>query len=203
VAFLTQAMYAHRIRTLGKLKYIPWCIVVLIFLELIGIVVMAPFLVFQSVYHGLPADYLILAWTSISLVIDVIIASAMVWSLKRNKIFSKQLKSKVTRLVHLVIGTGTLTAIINLITVIFAILMRNDDAFYGPPIVLSKLYANSMMVFLNDRAPVRRGLDDHVTSDVVTVPLGSLHFETATGPGTDAAREQPSSEGRDDVGSSA
>jgi len=28
VAFLTQAMYAHRIRVLGKLKYISWCIVV-------------------------------------------------------------------------------------------------------------------------------------------------------------------------------
>ncbi len=28
VAFLTQAMYAHRIRALGKLKYISWCIVV-------------------------------------------------------------------------------------------------------------------------------------------------------------------------------
>jgi hypothetical protein len=31
--------------------------------------------------------------------------------LKRNKIFSKQLKSKVTRLVYLVIGTGALTGI--------------------------------------------------------------------------------------------
>lgn len=36
-----------------------------------------------------------------------------------------------------------------------------------------------MIVFLNDRAPAHRGLDGHVTSDVVTVPLSRLHFETA------------------------
>ncbi len=92
------------------------------------------------------------------------------------------------------------SAIINLITVIlFAV--PTGGAFYGPAVVLSKLYANSMMVFLNDRTPALYGRDGHVTSDVVTVPLGSLHFEIATGP-ADAAQAQPSSEGRDDVGSS-
>jgi hypothetical protein len=45
-----------------------------------------------------------------------------------------------------------------------------------------------MMVFLNDRTLTRRGLDGHVTSDVVTVPLGPLHLETATGP-ADAVQE--------------
>ncbi len=75
------------------------------------------------------------------------------------------------------------------------------SAIYGPAIILSKLYANSMMVFLNDRAPHRRSRDGHVASDVVTVPLGSLRFETATGP-ADAAQEQSSSEGCGDVGSS-
>jgi len=90
------------------------------------------------------------------------------------------------------------SAIISLITVIlFAAQMLN--ATYGPATVLSNLYANSMMVLLNDRAPAFRGHDGHVISDVVTVPL---HFETATGP-ADAAQEQPSLEGRDDVGSSA
>ncbi|KAF8350401.1 hypothetical protein F5887DRAFT_1278627 [Amanita rubescens] len=190
VAFLTQAMYAHRIRALGKVKYIPWCIVVLLSSELIVVIIMILFSTFGP----------IIAWISISLVIDVIIAIAMVWSLKRNNIFSKQLKSKVTRLVYLIIGTGTMTAIVNLITVIFAAQVL--DTTYSPAIVLSKLYANSMMVFLNDRAPAFRGLDSSATLDVVTVPFGPLHFETATGP-VDANQEQPSLEGRDDVGSSA
>ena len=73
-------------------------------------------------------------------------------------------------------------------------------AIYGPAIVLSKLYANSMMVFLNNRAPARRGPDGHITSDVVTVPLGPLHFETAISAGP--AEEMPFLEGRYNVGSS-
>jgi len=55
-----------------------------------------------------------------------------------------------------------------------------------------------MMVFLNDRALARCGCDGHLTSDVVTVPLSSPHFETATGP-ADATQERPSLEGRDDA----
>ena len=80
---------------------------------------------------------------------------------------SKPFKSKLTRLIYLIIGTGTLTgmltsffqslvtservqsAAINLLTVI-SFAMRSP-AIYGPPIILSKLYANSTMVFFNNR----------------------------------------------------
>jgi hypothetical protein len=80
---------------------------------------------------------------------------------------SKPFKSRLIRLVYLIIGTGTLTgmltsffqslvtservqsAAINLLTVILFAL--RSPAIYGPPIILSKLYANSMMVFLNNR----------------------------------------------------
>ena len=80
---------------------------------------------------------------------------------------SKPFKSTLTRLIYLIIGTGTLTgmltsffqslvtservqsAAINLLTVI-SFAMRSP-AIYGPPIILSKLYANSTMVFFNNR----------------------------------------------------
>jgi hypothetical protein len=96
-------------------------------------------------------------------------------------------------LIRLVIGTGALTGIsfsqsiftsergqsaaINLITVI--LLLKRGMAALGPAIVLSKLYANSMMVFLNDRIPSSRDHDGHATSNVAT--LGSHHFRTVTG----------------------
>ncbi len=58
-------------------------------------------------------------------------------------------------------------------------------------------YANSMMVFLNDRVSSNQGHDSHV----VTVPLSSLHFATVDRPG-DIAQEPPSLEGHGDVRSS-
>ncbi|KAF8660116.1 hypothetical protein AX14_007458 [Amanita brunnescens Koide BX004] len=178
VALLTQAMYAYRIRTLGKLKCIPWCIMVMIISELIAIItVMLPMIQLEV---GLGVYYPILIWASISLVIDVVVAGAMIWSLRKNTILSKRLKSKVTRLVHLTIGTGALTAAINLLTVIlFRLPMRGTlSAGYGLAIVLSKLYANSMMVFLNDRIPSSHH-DGHAMSNVTS--LGPHHFRTAAG----------------------
>lgn len=77
-------------------------------------------------------------------------------------------------------------AAINLVTVVVSAwgLAHGDFAIaYGPAIVLSKLYANSMMVFLNDRTPSARGRGSHAT-----VVLDSLHFATVAGP-TDTALE--------------
>ena len=65
----------------------------------------------------------------------------------------------------------------------------------GPAIVLSKLYANSMMVFLNDRIPSSHGQDGHTMSNVVS--LGSLHFRTVAG-SVDTAPEQPEQPGGGD-----
>ena len=53
------------------------------------------------------------------------------------------------------------------------------SAVLGPAIVLSKLYANSMMVFLNDRIPSSHGHDGHAMSNVGT--LGLHHFRTVAG----------------------
>ena len=68
-------------------------------------------------------------------------------------------------------SAGTL-AVINLVTVILFTL--GSPTAWGPVIVLSKLYANSMMVFLNDRIPSGHGRDDRAT-------FGSMHFATLPG----------------------
>ena len=108
-------------------------------------------------------------------------------------------------MVHLIIGTGALTGIsfsqsifasergqsaaINLLTVVVFLMTGSADP--GPAIVLSKLYANSMMVFLNDRIPSSRH-DGHAMSNAVS--LGSLHFRTVAG-SVDIAQEQPAEKG--------
>jgi hypothetical protein len=57
-----------------------------------------------------------------------------------------------------------------------------SNAVYGPAIVLSKLYANSMMVFLNDRVLYGHDRDDLVVSEMVAGTLGSIRFASAAGP---------------------
>ena len=93
------------------------------------------------------------------------------------------------------------SAAINLVTLIlFA--MRSPGA-YAPIICLSKLYANSMMVFLNDR--VMSGHDcggQAISLETMTGALGSFRFATVPGPTDTVAQEQLVSEGSDNTGSS-
>jgi hypothetical protein len=69
---------------------------------------------------------------------------------------------------------------VNIITIATCFITTTDPI--GPAIVLSRLYANSMMVFVNDRISSNRSQDDHFgTSDMATVHVGSLHFARAAG----------------------
>jgi hypothetical protein len=76
--------------------------------------------------------------------------------------------------------------------------MRSPAA-YGPAIVLSKLYANSVMVVLNDRIPSCNG--QAAAAQMVTRPLGSIRFATVSGPAGTAqeVQEQQALEYRDDA----
>ena len=76
-----------------------------------------------------------------------------------------------------------------------------STAVYGPAIVLSKLYANSMMVFLNDRVLYGHDRDDRVVSEMVAGTLGSIRFASAAGP-VDTAQVQLDLDEGDDNGSS-
>lgn len=82
----------------------------------------------------------------------------------------------------------------NLVTVI--LFTQGSPAAYGPAIVLSKLYANSMMVLLNDRIPSGHGYGGQAVAQMVTKPLGSIHFATTPGL-ADTAQEQIPLEGAD------
>ena len=82
-------------------------------------------------------------------------------------------------------------AAINLVTLILFAL--SSPAVYGPAIILSKLYANSMMVFLNDR--IQFGPDGwQPVSEMATRPLGPIHFAIPPGQ-ADTAQEQIDLEG--------
>ena len=89
----------------------------------------------------------------------------------------------------------------NLITLIsFALGSR---ARYTLIIFMSKLYANSMMVFLNDRVMSGHACGGQATSlETATGALGSLRFAAVPGPTDTVVREQLAPEGSDNAGSS-
>ncbi|KAL0574086.1 hypothetical protein V5O48_007871 [Marasmius crinis-equi] len=97
-------------------------------------------------------------WLTISGACDVIIAICMVVILsKKRSGFNTATDDAITRIIRLTVETGSLTAILAIITValFFSFPTR---AYWNVPIdVLGKLYSNNLMVILNRRIKISDG----------------------------------------------
>ncbi|KAF8733226.1 hypothetical protein AX14_004043 [Amanita brunnescens Koide BX004] len=182
LAFLTQAAYAYRLRLLSQLKYVSWCILVLI---MAGVV-----LINISVANKTIAFALILVWASISLAIDIRIAGTIIYTVMKNEMLPRQVNCKVVHLTFLTIGTGALTIAVNFVTVI--LLGLKSYTVCGPAMVLSKLYANSVMVFLNNRIPPRHACtcNGQAALEMENGPPGSFRSAIARAPADSMPPEQ-------------
>jgi len=107
---------------------------------------------------GRTALPLISTWLATSAFVDVFIAVAMtVILLKAKSGLRRRSNDMVNSLVRLVIETGILTASVAIIDVVF-FTARSDTLLHEcPALVLAKLYANTLLVNLNNRAFMRRG----------------------------------------------
>ncbi|PFH45701.1 hypothetical protein AMATHDRAFT_8783 [Amanita thiersii Skay4041] len=119
------------------------------------------------------------AWLIISAICDVAIATTMVYSLLKEKILSKELKWRVSRIIRLVIETGTTTATVNIITLILLATIKWTGAVYVTPmIVLSKVYGNAMMVLLNNRMSIPGSRSRPPTIGIMSTLPNSFLFQT-------------------------
>ncbi|KAF8348503.1 hypothetical protein F5887DRAFT_950363 [Amanita rubescens] len=165
VALLTQAVFAYRIRIITQMKFIPLCLVALVVVEI----------VVTSVLISLRISFYLTAliWAACCLVADLTIAIIMVRALKRDKIYSRRLRRRVTRLVQLFVGSGVLTVAVNIVTLAGSLYSTFITLSCG--IVLSKIYANSMMVLVNSRISSE---DESSHGQVATLEIGTLRFES-------------------------
>ncbi|KAF8346707.1 hypothetical protein F5887DRAFT_92369 [Amanita rubescens] len=162
-ALLTQAVYAHRIRIIGQIKFIPLCLVVLIAVELIVSAV------FMSI--GISFYLVALLWAVCCLCADLTIAIFMVWTLTKDKIYSRELRRRITRLLYLFVGCGFLTVAVNIVLVV-ASRLSSASLTLSCGIVLSKIYANSMMVIVNSRPPPEASS----RGEIATLQIDTLRF---------------------------
>lgn len=97
-----------------------------------------------------------LAWTALNVVNDTIIAFTIVRSLLNERPLYNYTRSRLVRLVRLIIATGLLTIVANLISLAFLVLPRRSGWFATAMLVfMPKLYANSILVMLNNRKATR------------------------------------------------
>ncbi|KAK0495062.1 hypothetical protein EDD18DRAFT_1310262 [Armillaria luteobubalina] len=82
---------------------------------------------------------------------DIIIALCMTYYLMRSKTGFRSTQILVTKIIRLTIETGSVTAIVALVTIILFLAFPHQDFYVTPALATSKLYANTIYMVLNSR----------------------------------------------------
>ncbi|KAL0067042.1 hypothetical protein AAF712_005826 [Marasmius tenuissimus] len=91
-------------------------------------------------------------WLTITGACDVVIAVCMTVILSRKRFgFNDSTDDAITKIIRLTVETGTLTAILAMLTVILFCVFPNRSYWNIPMDMLGKLYSNNFMVILNRR----------------------------------------------------
>ncbi|KAF8736605.1 hypothetical protein AX14_014260 [Amanita brunnescens Koide BX004] len=145
VTMIAQCLYAYRIRAITDMTVIPAGIATLAILQL-GAAIAA--LVVMPVFP-------IYIWIGSTMINDTVIAVIMVRALANSGALSQQTAWRTSQLIRLIVETGVATAVVNLLSVIFVATMGSiGDVYSAPLIIISKVYANSIMVLLNNRMTI-------------------------------------------------
>ncbi|KAF9482715.1 hypothetical protein BDN70DRAFT_402919 [Pholiota conissans] len=94
-------------------------------------------------------------WNGIGAICDIVIALSMPYYLMRHGTGLPTTHVMVVKLVRLIIETGILTAIVAILHL--CLYFGNDSAFIIPGLTVSKVYANTMLVLLNNRMEIVAG----------------------------------------------
>jgi len=188
IAFIGQSFYAYRIHVLSKNRLIPCLIFVTALIGCIGAFTSAVYIAKVSNITLLQThrnSVIVGLWCGVSAACDIIIAICMTYYLTKNDTGFRQTHALVTRLIRLIIETGTLTAVAALATLILFIALPQNLYYSTLSTILTKLYANSILVVLNSRIKIVGGRGMYSSDETI-----SAVFNAGTAANTEC--EQPS-----------
>jgi len=123
-----------------------------------------------SIQHD-SIQYPLAIWLALSVLADVMIAVSMTILLFKSKTGIARTDALINRVIRLVVETGTLTASMAIVTIILANhpALRETLLYETPSINLTKIYANTFLMNLNNRVDLRRRVTE-------SIPMSDLRF---------------------------
>ncbi|TFK80140.1 hypothetical protein K466DRAFT_605580 [Polyporus arcularius HHB13444] len=177
VSFAVQCFFAWRIWVLSLSRLLTGIIIFFSFaqaaLEVAGGIIIR--LTDANAAHASLNRPIVSTSLIVATVVDVLIAASMTYLLLRAKTGMKQSDAIIHKLARVGIETGAATAAVAFIYAVFFMTHQNDLLFECPALVLPKLYANTLLVSLNNRAFTFRGgltTMGGVDSEVSSTPMG-------------------------------
>ncbi|KAK0483070.1 hypothetical protein EDD18DRAFT_1084260 [Armillaria luteobubalina] len=165
-ASVGQGFYAYRIFILSRSRIV---VAFITFVSLIGFVaaIIAGVCTFQEKYtdaHDQRVDISIGILYAGYALCDIAIAICMTYYLMRSKPDLHCTQILVTKLIRLIIETGSLTAATALVIPILYFLFPQRTFYMTPALIVSKLYANTIYMVLNSRIRIMGGCDTYTSS---------------------------------------
>ncbi|KAF7770849.1 hypothetical protein Agabi119p4_6823 [Agaricus bisporus var. burnettii] len=126
-------------------------------------------------------------WGPLNIICDLTITICMVTFLiqHRNRTMIQQTRSHITKLVQIVVETGMASTILMVVyTVLFCLWAQGALHVYAlhpfPGLMMSKVYSNSLLVLLNNRATIANGRNAVESFEFVEFPARGLESDRSS-----------------------
>ncbi|KAK0484818.1 hypothetical protein IW261DRAFT_1605024 [Armillaria novae-zelandiae] len=166
-ASVGQVFYAYRIFVVSKSRIIPIFIICVSLTSSVAAVITGVY-AFQAgsviKLNSWKTTITIGIWCRASALCDILIAIYMTYYLMRNTYDFRHTRMLVTRIIRLTIETGSMTAVVALLTVILFLVFPHKPLYTTPALLMPKLYTNTIYMVLNSRIRIIGGRDIYISS---------------------------------------
>ncbi|KAK0454285.1 hypothetical protein EV421DRAFT_408663 [Armillaria borealis] len=197
VACVGQVFYAYRIFILSRSRTVPTLITCVSLTSAVAAII-------TGIYTFEAGDVTKLdnrktatasgIWCGASALCDIIIAICMTYYLMRSNPSFRQTRMLVTKLIRLSIETGSVTALVALVTGILFLAFPHKTFYGAPVLIVPKLYANTVLVVLNSRFRIMGGRDTYTSSTDISIT--STMIRDITSQSTEGTRPTDGVQGR-------
>ncbi|KAK0493027.1 hypothetical protein EDD18DRAFT_1078693 [Armillaria luteobubalina] len=163
-----QMFYAYRIFILSKSRFVP---ILVTCLSLTGYVAALITCVYSfqagniAQLDNWKTSIAISIWCGTSALCDAVIAICMIYFLTFRNTNFRRTRIIVTKLIRLIIETGSVTAIVALLSLVLFLAVPEKSFYVTPGLVMAKLYANTVYMVLNSRIRIMGGRDAYMSSN--------------------------------------
>ncbi|PBK84793.1 hypothetical protein ARMGADRAFT_943024, partial [Armillaria gallica] len=152
VACVGQVFYAYRIFIVSRSRIIPILVICVSLTSSVAAVILGIYTFQASDASGMDNRKTQIAagiWCGASSLCDILIAICMTYYLMRSTTNFRRTQMLVTKIICLTIETGSVTAVVALLTFILFITYPHQTFYITPTLLVPKLYANAIYMVLN------------------------------------------------------
>ncbi|KAK0451653.1 hypothetical protein EV421DRAFT_1976493 [Armillaria borealis] len=197
VACVGQVFYAYRIFILSKSRIIPILIICVSLTSSVAAVILGIYTFQAGIASGMNNRKTQIAagiWCGASALCDILIAICMTYY--ASSFFS--LSPIFIDIIRLTIETGSVTAVVALLTFILFIIFPHQTFYITPALLVPKLYANATYMVLNSRFQIIGGRDTYMSS--TDMSFTTTMIRDITSASAEGTRPPDGTQGRAPVG---